>query len=119
MWSAHRPDIKVIKGSKAEYQARLSSSPPALLPSPSAAPAKELTGKGISFCATCDAAFFEDFDIYVVGGGDSAVEEAMYLTKFARKVTFDPPPKRAASSQVHSGEGFCQPQAPVYVGHRH
>ncbi|MCI7505296.1 MAG: FAD-dependent oxidoreductase [Coriobacteriaceae bacterium] len=47
----------------------------------------KFTGKGISFCATCDANFFEDFEVYVVGGGDSAVEEAMYLTKYARKVT--------------------------------
>jgi thioredoxin reductase (NADPH) len=48
---------------------------------------KEFKGKGISYCATCDAKYFVDKDVTVIGGGNSAVEEAQFITKFARKVT--------------------------------
>jgi len=79
---------KVLVGKKGEYRAKT------VIIATGASPRdigckneKDFIGKGISFCATCDASFFEDFEVYVVGGGDTAVEEAMYIAKFARKVT--------------------------------
>ncbi len=81
-------DVKKLVGLKGEYLAKCVIIATGAFPKPIGCENEgKFTGKGISFCATCDAAFFEDFEVYVVGGGDSAVEEAMYLTKFARKVT--------------------------------
>jgi thioredoxin reductase (NADPH) len=48
---------------------------------------EEYTGKGVAYCATCDGEFFTDMDVFVIGAGFAAAEEAMFLTKFARKVT--------------------------------
>ena len=81
-------DVKKLVGAKDEYLAKTVIIATGAFPKPIGCENEgKFTGKGISFCATCDAAFFEDFEVFVVGGGDSAVEEAMYLTKFARKVT--------------------------------
>lgn len=79
---------KVVVGENNTYEGKsviiATGSNPRLLDVPGE---KEFTGKGIAYCATCDAPFFQGLDIYVVGSGEAAVEEAMYLTKFGRSVT--------------------------------
>jgi len=81
-------DVKKLVGSKGEYLCKALIIATGASPRPIGCENEDkFTGQGISFCATCDAAFFSDLEVYVVGGGDSAVEEALYLTKFARKVT--------------------------------
>ena len=81
-------DEKVLTGASGEYRAKTVIIATGAHPKPIGCENEaQFTGRGISFCATCDGAFFRDLDVYVVGGGDSAVEEAVYLTRFARKVT--------------------------------
>ena len=81
-------EVKVLKSEKNEYRGKNVIIATGAHARPIGCKGEgQFRGKGVSYCATCDANFFEDFEVYVVGGGDSAVEEAMYLTKFARKVT--------------------------------
>lgn len=96
--------IKVLKGKNEEYRAKAVVIATGATPRKLNVPGeKELTGKGVTYCATCDGAFFTDLEVFVVGGGDSACEEAMFLTKFARKVTIlsrDPELTAAKSIQA-------------------
>jgi thioredoxin reductase (NADPH) len=103
--------VKTLRGAKGEYEGR------ALIVATGAAPARigcpgeeELTGKGVSYCAVCDAAFFEGLPVYVVGGGDSAVEEALYLTKFARSVTLIHRRDALRAAQCVQERAFAEPK---------
>ena len=81
-------EIKTLTGTAGTYRAKTVILAMGASPRKLGCPGEEeLTGKGVSYCATCDGAFFRGLEVYVVGGGDSAVEEALFLTRFARKVT--------------------------------
>lgn len=80
--------VKKVVTSGGEYAAKTVVITTGVRPSKLDIPgAAELTGRGISYCATCDGPFFREKSVMVIGGGNSAVEEAIYLTKFANKVT--------------------------------
>jgi len=81
-------DVKTLVGGKGSYTAKTVIIATGAFPRMLGCKGeRELTGKGVSYCATCDAAFFEELEVYVVGGGDSAVQEAMFIGRFARKIT--------------------------------
>ena len=71
---------------------------------------EKFTGKGVSFCATCDAAFFRELTVAVVGGGNAAITEALHLTKFASKVTVIHRRNQLRATRVLQERAFSEPK---------
>jgi thioredoxin reductase (NADPH) len=104
-------EVKVVKTATDTYQARSvilatgSSYKKLGLPRE-----EELSGRGVSWCATCDGFFFRDQEIAVIGGGDSAIEEATFLTRFASKVYLVHRRDTLRASKIMQERAFADPK---------
>lgn len=77
----------------------------------------EYKGKGISYCATCDAKYYEDRDVIVIGGGNSAVEESLFITRFARKVTIVHQFDKLQANKEAQEKAFANPKIEFIFEH--
>jgi thioredoxin reductase (NADPH) len=108
-------DLWLVQANKAQYPAR------AVIVATGAAYRRlglpnegRLIGRGVSYCATCDGAFFRERDIAVVGGGDTALMEAIFLTKFAKKVALIHRRERFRGTKIIQERVLANPKIEVY-----
>lgn len=103
--------VKALRGKRGIYHAKTVILATGAFPKPIGCKGEaEFIGSGVSYCATCDGAFFQDLEVYVVGGGDSAVEEAMFLTRYARKVTIIHRRDALRASKIVQERAFANPK---------
>jgi thioredoxin reductase (NADPH) len=103
--------IKIVKTSEGDFEAK------AVIIASGTTPRKlgvkgelELTGRGVSYCATCDGFFFRDKVVVVVGGGDSAITEAIFLTKMAKKVIVVHRRDKLRAEKINQEHAFTNPK---------
>ncbi|MCK4908986.1 MAG: thioredoxin-disulfide reductase [Planctomycetes bacterium] len=106
-----KSDSFIIKTSSAEYKTLSIIVASGTIARKLGIPGEEkFTGKGVSYCATCDAPFFKDKEIVVVGGGDAAVEEALFLTKFVKKISLVHRRDRLRATKVIRDQALKHPK---------
>lgn len=109
-------DIKTVKTRKGEYQTRTIILATGASPRKLGVPGElELAGAGVSYCATCDGAFFKGLDTVVIGGGNTAMEDALYLARFCEHVYIMNRSKNFKASKVLLDKVNAEPKITVYT----
>ena len=109
-------DIKTVKTRRGEYQTKTIILATGANPKKLGVPGEmELSGAGVSYCATCDGAFFKGLDTVVIGGGNTAIEDALYLSGFCGHVFVMNRSKRFRASKTLMDKAYANPKITIYT----